>query len=247
MRTPSSTRRCRLALLLVLLAGLAMPGCGKDDGASPTGPSTPAPPLRVLVLSDRGTEEQVGMVLGEAGHDTTMGGFWADEIEVDLEEFDVVVLLTGYDYYHQMTDADQSRLVDYVASGGGLVTTEWLAYYATLNPLLSAILPTLPTDDYAYATETYRPVAEHPIADGLPTAFITGPDWSWITLVPDTTAAKEVEVAVMGARGGPAVVTGIHGAGRVVSWGMAGVYSGDDIWTRGVEALLLSLVRYAGS
>jgi hypothetical protein len=230
-----------LATILILgLLGLA--ACGGDD--DDTGAPKNWKPL-VLVLSDGGTEAAVGAVLGTAGMDTVMGPLWYEYEGEDLYLYDAVVLLTGEDYYHQMTDTAMARLTQYVAGGGGLVTTEWLAYYASRNAALTGILPILESEDYDYEAETLRPVSGHPLVRGLPDAIATGPDWTWITLIPDTTAAKQARVAVNGDLGGPAVVTGAHGNGRTVAWGMAGVYEGDDIWTPDVEKLLVRIVSWA--
>ncbi len=230
-----------LLLLATLLSLTLLTACGKDDPASPDNT-----PLKVLVMSDGGTEGHVLAALGAAGLDTTRGGPWQDDPGPDLHAFDVVVLLNGYDYGYTMADSVQQKYVDYVAGGGGLVVTEWFNYYQDDNPLLSGIMPVKQNRSYDYEMETLHPVSGNPLAAGLPASFTTGPDWSWITLVPDTTATKQATVAVTGDLGGPAVVTGVHGLGRVVAWGMAGIYEGDNIWTDGVDQLLEHIVDWAG-
>lgn len=228
-------------ILMLITALCTLAGCGGDD--DPTNPRSWKP--TVLVLSDDGTEAHVGAVLAAAGVDTVMGPLWYEYEGEDLHLYDAVVLLTGYDYYNQMTDTAMARLTQYVAGGGGLVTTEWLAYYGSRNRMLTDILPILESDDYDYEAETLRPVPGHGLVRSLPDAMPTGPDWTWVTLIPDTTAAKQARVAVTGDLGGPAVVTGVHGNGRTVAWGMAGVYEGDDIWTPEVEQLLVRIVSWA--
>lgn len=234
-------RTTPLLLLAAVLSLALLSACSKDDPTSPQ-----SSPLKVLVMSDAGTEDHVLVALAAAGMDTARGGPWQDDPGLDLTAFDVVVLLNGSDYFHQQADSVQQEYVDYVAGGGGLVVTEWFNYYQSRNPLLGAIMPVLQDSDYDYDMETLYPVPGNPLAAGLPATFDTGPDWSWITLVPDTTAAKQATVAVTGKLGGPAVVTGVHGQGRVVAWGMAGVYEGDDIWTGGVDQLLDQIVQWAG-
>lgn len=245
-----SQLRGRLGAAIVIVAFLlGLTGCGSDgDGGGSTTPTPPAPSFKVLVLGDGGTEDRVVEILTEAGHEVTMGGFWADDPGAGLHVYDVVVMLTGYDYSHFMSEVAQVRITEYVAGGGGLVITEWFAYYGYRNAILAGILPVLESDDYDYGTDLQRPVAGHPISAWLPGSFPTGREWSWVTLRPDTAAtAKQATVAVIGETGGPSVVTGVHGDGRVVSWGMAGVYDGDDIWTRGAELLLEGVVRWAGN
>ena len=231
-----------LLTLAALAALLALAACSGDDDPT-TAPAVWNP--KVLVLADNGTEDHVLHVLGAAGADTTRGGLWYEDQFEDVYLYDVVVLLNGVDYSHLMSDVAMARLVQFVAAGGGLITTEWLTYYAYKNAMLTDILPVVDTSDYDYDPETLRPSPTHPLAAGLPDSLTTGPDWSWITLVPDTTAAKNAQVAVTGDFGGPAVVTGTHGNGRTVSWGMAGTYDGDDIWTPGVEQLLTRIVTWA--
>lgn len=226
-----------IPLLLSFL--LVVVGCSDDDPSSPQ-----SDPPRVLVLSDDGTEVPVAEILEEAGMEVRVGGNWWEDAGDSLYTYDAVLLLTGYDYSHEMSEAAQVRLTQYVASGGGLLSTEWFAYYSYRNPILAEILPVLQNRDYDYEAETYRPQGDHPVLGGLPAVFQTGPDWTWNTLVPDTNVAERAEVVLEGDIGGPAVVTGVHGRGRTCHWGMAGVYNGDDIWTSGVERLLINMVAW---
>jgi hypothetical protein len=232
-------RRSILPLLAAMLPLTLLAACSKDTTA-------PTTPLKVLVLSDGGTEGHVLQVLGAAGMDTTRGGSWWVAPGLDLSTFDVVVMLNGSDYYHFMADSVQAQYAQYVSNGGGLVVTEWFNYYQSNNPQLGAIMPVGETVNLGYQADTLHPVSGQSLANGLPASITTGKDWTWCTLVPDTTAAKQAHVAVIGDLGGPAVVTGVHGAGRVVAWGMAGVYNGDSIWTTGVDELLDHAVTWAG-
>lgn len=227
-----------LGLILVLTA------CGRD-GENAAGNAPPAWTPNVLVMSDGGTELHVVTVLADSGMDTTRGGLWYEDPGPDLHRYDVVVLLNGEDFYHRMSEATQVRLAQYVADGGGLVVTEWFAYYAGRNRVLAEILPVAKSERFGDGTETLRPLEDHPLTAGLPAAITTGPDWSWITLVPDTAAAKQARVAVRGDAGGPSLVTGVWGGGRVAVWGMAGVYRGDDIWTGDVDRLMARVVAWA--
>ncbi|MCB1182847.1 hypothetical protein KDM41_05395 [bacterium] len=224
---------CAAACLLALAAG-----CQRGPDPGPRG--------RVLILADGGTENAMLAALGAAGWDTVRGGPWYEGLGRDADGIDVVVLPCAQGYDHRMPPAEQERLVRWVAGGGGLVVTEWFHYYATRNAVLAGILPVGVSNRYAYAAQTLHPAAAHELAGGLPDAIVTGPDWTQVVLEPDTTAAKQARVAVFGADGEPAVVTGRHGRGHIVSWGMAGNYDGADFRTPAVDRLLVRIVAWAG-
>ncbi len=234
----------RFTPLLVLLA-LGLCACGGEDGGS-TGPIGPPPPepARILVLSDGGTEDAVIDILGAAGFAVDRGGSWWLDVGDSISDYAAVVVLTGKDYNHVMADSAQVLLRDYASAGGGLLMTEWFSYYSERNPLLASVLPVLDSLVYSYGTETCSPTTDHPITRRLPASFATGPSWSWITLRPDPAPAKQATVVLTGSLGGSAMVAGRYGEGRVVSWGMAGVYSGEDIWTPAVELLLVDAVSW---
>lgn len=232
-------RPTTLLPLLFLSCLFFVVGCSDEDPAAPQ-----SNPPRVLVLSDDGTEVPVAEILEEAGMQVRVGGNWWEDAGDSLHSYDAVLLLTGRDYAHGMSETAQTRLTQYVASGGGLLSTEWFVYYSYRYSILAEILPVLQNREYDYEAESYRPRGDHPILRGLPAVFQTGPDWTWNTLVPDTNVTERAEVVLEGDIGGPAVVTGVHGLGRTCHWGMAGVYNGDDIWTPGVEQLLVNIVAW---
>lgn len=235
----------RLLPSFLALLALGLGACGGEDGGS-TGPIGPPPPdpTRILVLSDGGTEDAVIDILSTAGFAVDRGGSWWLDAGDSISDYAAVVLLTGKDYSHVMADSAQALLRDFAAAGGGLLVTEWFSYYSERNPLLASVLPVLDSSSYAYGAETCSPTTDHPITRRLPASFRTGPDWSWITLRPHPSPAKQATVVLTGSLGGSAMVAGRHGEGRVVSWGMAGVYRGDDIWTEAVELLLVDAVSW---
>lgn len=235
----------RCALLAACCVLLLVPaGCGDDDPAAPEWP-----PAKVLVLEDDGTEGEVLRILTDAGMDVTLGGpWWQLDGAAPLDGYDAVVLLACVEYYQQMSSAAQVALTNYVAGGGGLLSTEWLTYYASRNAVLTAILPA-EADDYDYEPETYTRQGDHPLTRGLPTTFATGTDstgtdWTWVTMIPDTAAAKQAQVVYTGSASGGALVAGRWYAGRTVSWGMAGAYDGDDVWVPATERLLVNVVNW---
>jgi hypothetical protein len=242
-----NNRPARHAPIVILILSLAfIIACGGDD--DPTAPPA-TDPARVLVLQDGGTETRVMEILTAAGIDAELGPMY-DEYEAnDLHRYDAVVFLNCVDYGESLPDTIQSKYVDFIATGGGIVTMEWLTYYENRNEILMSALPVVEGDDYDYEPETYTRLLDHPIAAGLPETFATGNDttavdWTWITMIPHTAAEKQVQVVFEGSQSGPVVVAGRHGEGRAVCWGTAGVYNGDDVWVDHTERLLVNIVNW---
>jgi hypothetical protein len=247
-QVPIRSRIRRLPALTLLAALILVAGCGSDDDSGPTAPETSGA-ARVLVLQDEGTETRVMEILTAAGIDAELGPLYHEYGAGDLDRYDAVVFLNCVDYGHGLPDTTQQKYVDYLAAGGGIVTMEWLLYYDSRNEILTDVLPVQEGDDYDYEPETYTRMLDHPIAAGLPRTFPTGDDttavdWTWVEMIPDTDAAKEVEVVFTGSQSGPVVVAGRHGAGRAVCWGTAGVYDGEDVWSAPTERLLVNIVRW---
>lgn len=248
-------RRSAAALIGLVAFGLTA-GCGDDSPTAPPPPEDntggggggggqpPAAP-KVLVLADGGTEVHVGSALSTAGFDVTMGPLYSDYDGTDLGQHDAVILLTGIDYHNDFQPGVEQALVDFVAAGGGLLTTEWFLYYAGRSyDLLTPILPATYGGDYEYQGETYSRVLDHPITLGLPAQFDVTGAWSAVQLVADPAPEKKARVLFHGSYSGDAVVAGQHGNGRVVSWGMAGEYDGTDIWTPDVDLLLSKIAGW---
>lgn len=237
-------RWSHIAFLFVL--ALWSTACGGSEDAPSTMAPPPVPPAtRILVLGDGGSEDAVIDILDSAGFAVDRGGPWYLDAGDSIAEYAAVVMLTGIDYIHSMADSAQTRLRDYVFAGGGLLVTEWFNYYSEQNPLLSSVMPVTDTKNYGNGQETCSPVRDHPITRRLPASFTTGTDWSRATLNLDPTPTKSATVVLQGLLGGPAMVVGVHGSGRIVCWGMAGEYSGPDIWTDPLELLLEDAVAWA--
>lgn len=235
-----------LPLAFVLLATITV-ACAESS----TGPNSA---IKVLVLTDDGSEADVQRILDDAGFTVTMGPRWYAVTTTWIADsgWDAIVMLTGVEYRGRMPDASQMAIRDWVAAGGGLMTMEWFSYYASNNPILSAILPAY-EDTYEYLPDTYTREVSNSITRGLPSEFATGVDssdapgssWTSVALSVDSTPAKQAQVIYRGAYfDAPALVTGRWSAGRVVSWGMAGSYNGDSVWVAETERLLTNIVAY---
>ncbi|MCV2884572.1 hypothetical protein OE749_07685 [Aestuariibacter sp. AA17] len=108
----------------------------------------------IYVLGDDQSENTINPYLESQGHtvyhDSTYQA-WDGTIPMDT---DVVLYLYGYDYGDELgedTDpvkANQS-ILNFVASGGGLIFTEWYAYEELDEPV-SQLLPVKYNGDYYY-------------------------------------------------------------------------------------------------
>jgi hypothetical protein len=228
----------QILLLTALLAVLAFaPGCGGDD---PTGPGGGRG--TILVLGDGGTEDHVKATLDAAGFTVRDGGLFHEFTGDALNGVDAVVLLAGIDYNHDMIDAGEVALKNFVRSGGGLLTTEWLAYNAKrrgYNQVLDPILPVSYAGSYASGSETYTVMEDHPVTAGLPATFDTGEDSQYAVVGPRSGALQ----LIRGDRSGHAVVTWRRG-GRIVSWNMTGEYGGSDVWNAHMNRLLVNAAGF---
>ena len=226
---------------VVALFGLLLAGCGGSD-KSPTGPGQPAGPA-VLVLGDGGTETYVMRALRAAGYDVRDGGLFYEFTGASMPPVQAVVLLAGVDYNHDMDDRGEQALVDFVARGGGLLTTEWLCFSISrsdYHQVLQTILPVSYANSYASGAETYTVQLDHQVTEGLPATFSTETDEQFSVLAPKTGAT----VLLRGSRSGAAVVTWTK-VGRVVSMNSAGEYGGTDVWNDSINRLLLNAVAFA--
>jgi hypothetical protein len=111
------------------------------------------------------------------GHNVTLG--------VEYHQFDGSQSLAGIDVVYlqananwavgDMPAAGQTALLNFINSGGGLVTCEWVIWLAAINrfAILRPAFPVMPTTSYNYnATATFVQVTPDPILNaGLPTSF----------------------------------------------------------------------------
>jgi hypothetical protein len=130
----------------------------------------------VLLLGDDENEAEVQASLEGAGHAVTYGGIYYDwdGASPDVNNFDVVVLLDGYDYGYDLNPAALTALTNFVSSGGGLVLTEWCAYdvgngYKTLQ--FGALMPVEYAGDYDYGFTWNVIDPTHPMVAGVPASW----------------------------------------------------------------------------
>jgi hypothetical protein len=146
-------------------------GCGAAQAASvlvtPTGSST--------------ADASVSSVLSAAGHTVTFASQQWHQFDgsQDLGGFDAVLLLSNYNWASgsDMPDAGETALRDFVQSGGGLVTGEWLLWRTVSNPssfsVLKSALPVTTTGAFrGGSTATYTESTPDPVVNaGLPDSF----------------------------------------------------------------------------
>jgi hypothetical protein len=237
-----------LFLMLVSLVALAT-GCGSDD--DPVAPApTPAEKARIAIMNDDSTEVSVIAILEGAGYEVTDLGLYADYTGTDFSAYDLVFMLTGYEYGDVLPDSVQQGLLDFMDGGGTLVTNEWLGYSEN-NDLLMAMLPLTYNDDYCddgdtACVDTITVDVSHALTKGLPATFLTPPDYTYSFMTVTTTSNTANIMSVMsGAIGGAALGVGDWGEGHTIHWNWAGVYAGDDIWDANTTMILLNIADFA--
>ncbi len=227
----------RTALIALALAALVLPGCGSDNPTAPefTGKT-------ILLLEDGGSEAHVKAQLRSAGFRVKSGGLFYEFTGEGLDKVDAVVLLTGVDYNHNMTQAGQDALVSFVNDGGGLLTTEWLCYSmnaSSFHQTINSVIPAYYGGYYGTGSETYSVMVDHPVTEGLPPTFATGEDNQYSSLIPKSGAVRLIQ----GSRSSAAVTTWTRG-GRVVAWNAAGEYGGENVWNADTNKLLTNSVGF---
>jgi len=115
--------------------------------------------------------------LSDGGFDVTPGvaaPAW-DGTQVYLDDFSVVVILHNANWPSALQQSGIDALVDFAATGGGVVTGEWTLWGA-FSRSQTTLVSFAPVDEYCgfnYAgSTTYTLVTPDPIvADGLPASF----------------------------------------------------------------------------
>jgi hypothetical protein len=154
--------------------------------------------------------------LEAAGLTVTFGGLYYDwnGTTPDVNDFQVVVLLDGFDYGNDLTPGALEALHGSIAAGCGLVTTEWATYdvYQGYKPPdFGALLPVeSPQGDYGSADVWTVLDTGHPLAAGLPASWSDDAGWSAVS------ALAGSSVVVEGALGNPLVTYGRLNGGVVV-------------------------------
>jgi hypothetical protein len=185
------SRTARALAVLALMFGAAL----LTRGARAADPVVPS----VLVFSGSDgsaageqSDAAVTQSLRSQGYSVQLGPTpdqW-DGTQADLFEYDAVLLLNSYNSYFMLYEpmplSGQMALEEFVASGGGLITGEWVCQQATwlyndevdpVVPLYEVLGPMLPADGDLIPGEgpgagRYVQVARNAVVDdGLPVAF----------------------------------------------------------------------------
>jgi hypothetical protein len=222
--------RCYFRIVLVVALAFA-PLCAHADN--------------VLLLGDGEAELEVQPALEAAGHTVTFGGIYYDwdGITPNVDDFDVVVLLDGYDYGYELQPDAATALDSFVAGGCGLVTTEWIAYdvcQAYKGPIVGGLLPVTMPDcgDYGDIDTWIVDDPAHPLTAGLPANWRDDAGWSTVTANPGATTV------VSGAAGNPLVVYSDAAGGTVVYLNHDMTYTLAPIHPNAMQ-LILNAVDYA--
>ena len=171
-------------------------------GGSPVGA------VDVLLLGDSEAEDSVSLELLAAGHTVTFGGTFHEWNGTTPSAFDhqVVVLLSGEQYFNDLEPAALVALQKFVAAGCGLVTTEWSAYAVAQglrSPLFGELLPVFsPSGTFGTGATWEVRVPGHPLVAGLPDSFGVEGGWSDLFIVEGTTSVIQDEI-----RGGNPMVS----------------------------------------
>jgi len=177
---------------------------------------------KVLVIADGGTEADVIPVLTAAGYAVTQ--VTDDSIyngtNPPLTGFNLVVLLDGPGVTTGMPAAGQTAIKDFVTAGGGMISTEWLAYeIANLNYTILAPLIPLTWDSAGEGVFTWNVMVAHPVTAGVSPSFN-------VTTTADIGTANSGTVLVASGSGAPMVIAKQVGSGRVVHFSCGGNFNG---------------------
>jgi hypothetical protein len=236
-----------LPFLAISVLALVAIGCGDDDD-----PVTPPPDSKAVIgiMHDDSTHFAMIEYLETEGYEVTNLGLYEDYTGTDFSAFDLVFLLTGYEYGEDIPDSVQQGLLDFMDGGGTLVTNEWFLYSEN-NDLLTAVLPLSYDGDYcddgeSACIDTLTVDVVHALTEGLPDTFTTPPDYTYSFLVlHDEATSTNVMNLISGVTGGAMLGVGDWGEGHTIHWNNAGCYDGPDIWDDNTLQILQNIVDFA--
>ena len=176
----------------------------------------------VLIIGDGGSENDVSPVVTAAGYTVTICAQDSHYTGTNpaATGFNAVILLAGLNYTTDMPLAGQDSLVAYVSRGGGLMSTEWIAYkvvafmYVDFDSLV--LVPRSSSQGYF---DTYTMVGAQSITTGLPLSFGNSGAGNHGSAIKGT-------VVVHGSLSGDAVTVDTVGNGKVVQYSTAANYNG---------------------
>ena len=166
----------------------------------------------VLVLGDgRSESDAIDALLG-AGLKVSFGGRYDgwDGLFPVAANHSAILLLDGYNYGLGLQATAENALTNFVASGGGLVVSEWTSYDVLegyFDAAFGALLPvTQPVYREGSAAVWTTTVPNHPILAGLPAQWSDGAGYSFVV------AKSNATVLVQNTNGVPLVtVSGAAG------------------------------------
>ncbi|MDA1190343.1 MAG: hypothetical protein O3A46_01520, partial [Candidatus Poribacteria bacterium] len=168
---------------------------------------------------------------------------------------DVVVHLNADDgaWETEMSQAGQSALVGYVASGGGYIGGEWNAWEVRTHQRMLSMLDLIPMvglDNGTYGSIVASVAAgaeSHPIFAGIPSTF-TYSGWR-IASVPREYTDSLVFTLLTDNLNNAVLVERVYGAGRVIAFNHAAAYrtngSAEAIDNATIQQLYVNAVAYA--
>jgi|GEM_PF-3298809 len=221
-------------------------GCGDDDPVTP-----PVGEKAVIgIMHDDSTHVSMTAILEGAGYEVTDLGLYEDCTLTDFSAFDLVFMLTGYEYGEVLPDTVQQGMLDFMSDGGTLVTTEWLTYSEN-NDLLRVVLPLAYNGDYcddgeSACIDTVTVDVDHALTRGVAATFTTPPDYTYsFMIVNDAATSTNVMNLMTGVTGGAMLGVGDLGEGHTIHWNNAGCYEGPDIWNDATTRILLNIADFA--
>jgi alpha-tubulin suppressor-like RCC1 family protein len=207
---------------------------------------------KVFLLQDgSGYDTQFSQVITDNDLDIEISTVTASEWDgtnPSLEEFDVVILPTYY-YYQVMPEAGQDSLLEFVNSGGGLITMEEITYgakyYNNYRNMFDLLLFDTTNIEYGNMWQNAIVSPGHQVTNGIPSTFkpyysvygYSGPVKPGVTSLLDSESEFFKNM----------LVTKNYGAGRILHWGV-NTYSLANIISYDInfEKLFINGVKWCG-
>ncbi len=201
--------------------------------------------VKVLILGDGDAEDQVQTALEAAGHQVTVVDYYYDwdGVTPDVNDFQFVVLLDGYDYGYELEDTAGTALEAFVARNCPLLITEWTAYDIEdddkTGPIADLIPVISPDGDYDDGL-TWSVVATHPLTAGLPTSWYDDADSTDVEAKPGAVVLIRSEDQV------PLLTYSTRAGGTVVHLNHSMTYSTDTIDSNALQIIINAVENATG-
>lgn len=199
----------------------------------------------VLVLGDgRSESDAIDALLG-AGLKVSFGGRYDgwDGLFPVAANHSAILLLDGYKYGLGLQAKAEKALTNFVASGGGLVASEWTSYDVLedyFDAAFGALIPvTQPVYVEGSAAEWTVLNPSHPILAGLPAQWSDGAGYSFVVAKPNAT------VLVQNTNGVPLVTVSGAAGGTVVHLNHDMTYTVASLGPE-IRQLIVNAVTFAG-